>query len=171
MQRTKREMGLMKNVSAEVCGGLMAAIMAAVMGSWQIVVVVCLLFALTLIGNLVTGLLLAFQTNSYSEEKARKAVYKKGGLITGIIVLILVDWMVMGMARSGGITYNIPFFAMILAGYSAVHEFASMLSNIKTLGNHVPAAIQTAAQKAEQALDQGKLPDLADIIGKDGGGK
>lgn len=148
----------------ELGGGLIAAIIAAAMESWQIIVVVFVLYALTLFGNLTTGLLYAQQTNTYSQDKGRQAVYRKAGMLTGIIILVLVDLMVMGMARSSGITYNIPFFACILTGYAAVHELTSMLTNIKKLGNKVPAVIDGAARKAEQALDQGKLPDIADII-------
>lgn len=148
----------------ELGGGLIAAIIAAAMESWQIIVVVFVLYALTLFGNLTTGLLYAQQTNTYSQDKGRQAVYRKAGMLTGIIILVLVDLMVMGMARSSGITYNIPFFACILTGYSATHELTSMLANIKKLGNKVPAVIDGAARKAEQALDQGKLPDIADII-------
>jgi len=148
----------------EAGGGLIAAIFAAAMDSWQIIIVIFILYALTLFGNLATGLLYANQTNSYDQEKGRQAVYRKAGMLTGIIILVLVDLMIMGMARSSGITYNIPFFACILIGYAAVHELTSMLGNIKKLGNKVPAVIDAAAQKAESALDQGKLPDLAGIF-------
>jgi phage-related holin len=150
----------------EMGGGLIAAIIAATMESWQIIVVIFVLYAFTLFGNLATGLLYARQTNTYSEEKGHQAVYKKAGMIIGIVVLVLVDLMIMGMARSSGITYNIPFFACILAGYSAAHELTSMLANIKKLGNKVPGAIEDAAKKAEQALDQGRMPIITDIMKK-----
>ena len=148
----------------EMGGGLLAAIVAAAMSSWQIIVVIFVLYALTLFGNLITGLLYAYQTNTYSFEKGKDAVYKKAGMIVGIVILVMVDLMIMGLARNSGITYNIPFFACILTGYSAVHELTSMLGNIKKLGNKVPAVFDAAAQKAESALDQGKLPDLVEII-------
>lgn len=152
----------------ELGGGLIAAIIAAAMESWQIIVVIFVLYALTLFGNLTTGLLYAHQTNTYSPDKGRQAVYRKAGMLTGIVILVLVDLMVMGMARSSGITYRIPFFACILTGYSAVHELTSMLTNIKKLGNKVPAVIDEAAKKAEEALAQGKLPDLTAILKQEG---
>ncbi len=148
----------------EMGGGLIAAIIAAAVSSWQVIVVIVALYTLTLFGNLITGLLYAHQTGTYDPERGRQAVYRKAGMITGIVILILVDLMIMGMARTSGITYNIPFFACLLTGYAAVHELTSMLGNIKKLGNKVPAAIDAAAQKAEAALDQGKLPDLAGIL-------
>ena len=150
----------------EAGGGLIAAIIAAAMDSWQIIIVIFVLYALTLFGNLATGLLYANQTDTYSQEKGKQAVYRKAGMLVGIIILVLVDLMIMGMARSSGITYNIPFFACILTGYSAVHELTSMLGNIKKLGNKVPAIIDAAAQKAEAALDQGKIPDLTGMFEK-----
>jgi phage-related holin len=148
----------------EVGGSLIAAIIAAAMDSWQIIVAVFVLYAIALFGNLITGLLYAKQTGTYSQKKGEQAVYKKSGMITGIVILILVDVMIMGMARSSGITYNIPFFACLLTGYAAMHELTSMLGNIKKLGNKVPAIIDAAAQKAEAVLDQGKLPDLAGML-------
>lgn len=158
----------MSKHAPELGGGLIAAIIAAVMESWQIIVVIFVLYALTLFGNLATGLLYAHQTNTYSQDKGRQAVYRKAGMLVGIVILILVDLMIMGMARSFGVTYSIPFFACILTGYSAVHELTSMLSNIKKLGNKVPKAIENAANKAEQTLDQGRLPDLTNIIKQEG---
>jgi phage-related holin len=151
----------------ETLGGLIGAIIVGIVASWQIVVVVFVLYALTLMGNLITGLLYANQTKSYNEEIGRQAFYRKAGVITGIIVLIFVDWIIMGIARSTGITYSIPFFASILASYSAAHEIVSMLSNIKKLGGKVPAVIDEAAKRAEEALNQGKIPDLANIIKSD----
>ena len=155
-----------ENISTGVTGGLLGFILAAAIASWQTIVVMVIIYGLALFGNLLTGLLYAKQTNSYSEEKGRQAVYKKAGVIIGILVLFALDLMIMGMARSGGITYNVPFLGCIFAGYSAAHEFASMLQNIKKLGNKVPIAVEEAAKKAEEALDQGNIPNISNIIGK-----
>lgn len=159
-----------ENIATGITGGLLGFILAAAIASWQTIVVVVIIYALALFGNLATGLLYAKQTNSYSEEKGRQAVYKKGGVITGILVLFGLDLMIMGIARSTGITYDVPFLGCIFTGYSAAHEFASMLHNIKKLGNKVPKAIENVAKKAEEALDQGRIPSFKEIIeGKDSG--
>lgn len=153
-----------ENLATGITGGLFGLILAAAMASWQTIVVVAIIYAIGLFANLITGLLYANQTSSYSEEKARHAIYKKGGAITGILSLFALDLMIMGIARSGGVTYNVPFLGSIFAGYNAAHEFASMLENIKKLGNRVPKAIEDIAKKAEDALDQGKLPDIEHIM-------
>jgi len=147
-----------------ISGGLFGLILAAAIASWQTIVVMIILYGLALFGNLITGLLYAKQTNSYSEEKGRQAIYKKAGVITGILVLFALDLIIMGMSRSAGITYDVPFLGCIFTGYSAAHEFASMLQNIKKLGNKVPSVVEEAAKKAEEALDQGKIPDIQNII-------
>jgi len=153
-----------ESVATGITGGLLGFILAAAIASWQTIVVVAIIFSLALFGNLITGLLHAKQTNSYSEEKGRQAIYKKAGVITGILVLFGLDLMIMGIARSAGIIYNVPFLGCIFTGYSAAHEFTSMLQNIKKLGNKVPKAIEDAAKKAEEALDQGKMPDIGEIF-------
>lgn len=156
----------MKENTLNIAGGLFGFIIAAAIASWQTIVVMVILYALALFGNLITGLLYAKQTNSYSEEKGKQAIYKKAGVITGILILFALDLIIMGMARSAEITYNVPFLGCIFAGYSAAHEFASMLQNIKKLGNKVPKAVEEAAKRAEEALDQGKIPDIKEIISK-----
>lgn len=156
----------MKENTINISGGLFGLILAAAIASWQTIVVMVILYGLALFGNLLTGLLYAKQTNSYSEEKAQQAIYKKAGAITGILVLFALDLIIMGMARSFGVTYDVPFLGCIFAGYNAAHEFASMLQNIKKLGNKVPKVVEDAAKKAEEALDQGKIPDITNIIGK-----
>ncbi|HYF75459.1 MAG TPA: phage holin family protein [Candidatus Nitrosocosmicus sp.] len=159
----------MKDTTLSLSGGLFGLIIAAAVASWQTIIVVAVIYSIALFGNLITGLLFAKQTNSYSEEKGKQAVYKKAGVITGIMVLFALDLMIMGMARSGGVTYDVPFLGCIFACYSAAHEFTSMLQNIKKLGNKVPTVIEEAARKAEEALDQGKLPDISNLINRDGG--
>lgn len=160
----------MKEHALNIGGGLFGLILAAAIASWQTIVVMAVIYAVALFGNLITGLLYAKQTNSYSEEKGRQAIYKKAGVITGILVLFALDLIIMGMARFAGITYDVPFLGCIFTGYSAAHEFASMLHNIKKLGNKVPKAIENVAKKAEEALDQGKIPSFKEIIeGKDSG--
>jgi hypothetical protein len=149
-----------------VGGGLFGLIMAAVLVTWQTIIVVAVLYGICLFANLATGLLYAKQSNSYSEEVAKHATYKKLGMAIAIACLFIVDLIIMGLARSAGIVYNIPLLGCILAGYAAVHEFMSMLQNLKKLGNNVPAAIEIAAQKAEEALNQGKIPDLNVVLGK-----
>lgn len=166
MKEKKGANDMKKNITTEITGGLFGFILAAAIASWQTIVVMVILYGLALFGNLITGLLYAKQTNSYSQEKGRQAIYKKAGVITGILVLFALDLMIMGMARSTDITYNVPFLGCIFAGYSAAHEFASMLQNIKKLGNKIPQVVEDAAKKAEKALDQGKIPDISDIIGK-----
>ena len=156
----------MKEHALNISGGLFGLILAAAIASWQTIVVMVILYALALFGNLITGLLYAKQTNSYSEEKGKQAIYKKAGVITGILILFALDLIIMGMARSAEITYNVPFLGCIFAGYSAAHEFASMLQNIKKLGNKVPQVVEEAAKRAEEALDQGKIPDIKEIISK-----
>lgn len=154
-----------ENVASGITGGLFGLILAAAIASWQVIVVVAVIYAVGLFANLLTGLLYAHQTNSYSEDKARHAIYKKGGAIVGILALFALDLLVMGVSRYFGITYDIPFFGAIFAGYNAVHEFRSMLENVKKLGNKVPEAIENVAQKAEEALNQGKIPGLPSING------
>lgn len=152
-----------ENLTTGFAGGLFGLILAAAIASWQTIVVVAIIYAIALFGNLITGLLYAKQTNSYSEEKGRQACYKKAGVITGILVLFALDLMIMGIARSFGVTYDVPFLGCVFAGYSAAHEFASMLQNIKKLGNQVPKIIEDAAKKAEEVLDQGRIPDIGDL--------
>jgi len=77
----------------------------------------------------------------------------------------MLDLLIMGVARYFGLTYNIPFFGAIFTGYNAVHEFKSMIENIKKLGNKVPKVIENVANKAEQALNQGKIPSPPSIGG------
>jgi len=153
-----------ENIATGISGGLFGLILAAAIASWQVIVVVAIIYAIGLFANLATGLLYAHQTNSYSQEKARHAIFKKGGAIVGILALFVLDLLVMGVARYFGITYDIPFFGCIFTGYNAVHEFRSMLENIKKLGNKVPRVIESAADKAGEALDQGKIPDIRDIL-------
>lgn len=154
----------MKENAINISGGLFGLILAAALASWQTIVVMVILYGFCLFGNLITGLLHAKQTNSYSEEKGRQAIYKKAGVITGILVLFVLDLIIMGMSRIIGITYSVPFLGCIFAGYSAAHEFASMLQNIKKLGNKVPKVVEETARRAEETLDQGKIPDISDII-------
>jgi len=153
-----------KNFVTGAAGGLFGLILASAIASWQTIVVVVIIYAVGLFSNLATGLLYAKQTDSYSEEKGRHAIYKKAGAITGILALFALDLMIMGIARSAGVTYSVPFLGCIFAGYNAAHEFASMLQNIKKLGNKVPQAVEDAVNRAEQSLDQGKIPDIREIL-------
>jgi len=154
-----------ENIATGVAGGLFGLILAAAIASWQVIVVVAIIYAVGLFANLTTGLLYAHQTDSYSQEIARHAIYRKGGAIVGILALFMLDLLIMGVARYFGLTYNIPFFGCIFAGYNAVHEYKSMLENIKKLGNKVPQIIENVADKAEQALNQGKIPSPPSIGG------
>jgi len=153
----------MKERAMNIGGGLFGLILAAAIASWQVMVVVAVIYAIGLFANLATGLLYAHQTNSYSEEKARHAIYKKGGAIVGILALFALDLLVMGVAGYFGITYSIPFFGCIFAGYNAVHEYRSMLENTKKLGNKVPQAIDDITKKAEEALNKGQIPRVDDF--------
>jgi len=154
-----------ENITTGVAGGLFGLILAAAIASWQVIVVVAIIYAVGLFANLATGLLHAHQTNSYSQEIARHAIYRKGGAIVGILALFALDLLVMGVARYYGVVYDIPFFGTIFTGYNAVHEFRSMIENIKKLGNKVPKVIENVADKAEQALNQGKIPSPPSIGG------
>jgi len=49
--------------------------------------------------------------------------------------------------------------------YQAMHEFTSMLTNLKKLGNKIPTAIEKAAKKAADDLDRGKIPGLPNFKG------
>jgi len=158
-------MNMKENIATGVAGGLFGLILAAAIASWQVIVVVAIIYAVGLFANLATGLMYAHQTNSYSQEIARHAIYRKGGAIVGILSLFMLDLLIMGVARYFGLTYNIPFFGCIFAGYNAVHEYKSMLENIKKLGNKVPQIIENVADKAEQALNQGKIPSPPSIGG------
>lgn len=143
-------------------GGLIGAIAAAAVGCWQIILVVFVFYGLALFGNLGTGLLYAHQSGTYSQAKARSATYQKAGMILGIIVVAIVDVMLMGLASEGGITYQVPFLACVLAGYAATHEISSMFENLKKLGNRVPKVLEDKVKEASDALNQGKLPTLPD---------
>lgn len=154
-----------ENIATGVAGGLFGLILAAAIASWQVIVVVAIIYAVGLFANLATGLMYAHQTNSYSQEIARHAIYRKGGAIVGILALFMLDLLIMGVARYFGVVYDIPFFGTIFAGYNAVHEFRSMIENIKKLGNKVPKVIENVADKAEQALNQGKIPSPPSIGG------
>ena len=154
-----------ENVASGITGGLFGLILAAAIASWQVIVVVAVIYAVGLFANLLTGLLYAHQTNSYSQEIARHAIYRKGGAIVGILALFMLDLLIMGVARYYGVVYDIPFFGAVFTGYNAVHEFKSMIENIKKLGNKVPKVIENVANKAEQALNQGKIPSPPSIGG------
>jgi len=147
-------------------GGILSAILAAATGAWQIILIVFLLYAITLFGNLLTGLLYARQTKTYSKDKAHESVNKKLAMVIGIAVLALIDIILIGLASQAGIKYTVPILTCILAGYAAVHEFISMLTNIQKLGNKVPTAIKNIAEKAGESLNQGKIPDLSTMVGK-----
>lgn len=153
-----------ENIATGVAGGLFGLILTAAIASWQVIVVVAIIYAVGLFANLTTGLLYAHQTDSYSQEIARHAIYRKGGVIAGILSLFALDLLIMGIARCYGVTYDIPFFGCIFTGYNAVHEYRSMLENIKKLGNKIPKVLEDAANKAGNALDQGKIPDIGDVI-------
>ena len=153
-----------ENIATGVAGGLFGLILAAAIASWQVIVVVATIYAVGLFANLTTGLLYAHQTDSYSQEIARHAIYRKGGAIVGILALFMLDLLIMGVARYYGVVYDIPFFGAIFTSYNAVHEFRSMLENIKKLGNKIPKVLEDAANKAGNALDQGKIPDIGDVI-------
>lgn len=153
-----------------ITGGILSSIIAAACGSWQIILVVFLAYAIALFGNLGTGLMYAHQTGTYSSSKARHATYQKGGMLLGIGVLAFFDLLLMGAARSLlGFEYFVPILATMLAGYSAVHELSSMVENIKRLGNRVPAKLEETLAGAEADLDQGKIPDLKKIVTGSGG--
>ena len=154
-----------ENIATGVAGGLFGLILAAAIASWQVIVVVAIIYAVGLFANLATGLMYAHQTNSYSQEIARHAIYRKGGAIVGILALFMLDLLIMGVARYYGVVYDIPFFGATFTGYNAVHEFKSMIENIKKLGNKVPKVIENVADKAEQALNQGKIPSPPSIGG------
>lgn len=154
-----------ENIATGAAGGLFGLILAAAIASWQVIVVVAIIYAVGLFANLATGLMYAHQTNSYSQEIARHAIYRKGGAIVGILALFMLDLLIMGVARYYGVVYDIPFFGAVFTGYNAVHEFKSMIENIKKLGNKVPKVIENVADKAEQALNQGKIPSPPSIGG------
>lgn len=151
----------------EVSGGLISFVLLSIASSWQTVAIVFSLYVIALAGNLFTGLFCSYQTKTYSSKIANEAIWKKAGVLIGIVVFILVDWIVMGLSRSAGVTYTLPFFACVFAGYNAAHELGSMIANIKKLGNSVPQVIEDAAKKAEDALSQGKMPDLTSITKSD----
>ncbi|HHW47899.1 MAG TPA: hypothetical protein GXX14_04675 [Clostridiaceae bacterium] len=154
-----------ENVSTAVTGGLFGLVLAAIIASWQVIVVVAIIYAIGLFANLVTGLLYAKQTKTYSQEKAEAAIYKKAGAIVSILALFALDLCIMGIAQYFfGLKYNIPFFGCMFTGYNAVHEYKSMIENSKKLGNKSPKIIDNAINKAEEALDQGKMPDLEGIL-------
>ena len=95
-------------------GGLISSILAAAIGCWQIILVVFIFYGLCLFGNLLTGLLYAHQSRTYSRERGRHAVYQKAGMIGGIIVVAILDILLMGLAGQGGITYSVPFLTFLL---------------------------------------------------------
>lgn len=140
-------------------GGILACIWAAAVGSWEVVMVVFCAYALTLFGNLMTGIMYAHQSDTYSSAKAQYAIYQKGAMIGGIIIIAMVEFLLMGTAIFVGFTvYNSPFLVCLLAGYAAVHELSSMISNLKKLGNQIPAKLEDYVKDAEDALNQGKKP-------------
>ena len=149
--------------SIEITGGVISGIIAVAYMSWEIIVVIIALYAVTLFGNLTTGLLYSKQTHTYDKRKAENAVYKKAGMIAGILVMIAVDLFIMGLAKHHHMNYKSPFLSCILSGYASIHEFISMLENLKKLGNKVPTVIKDAARKAEEALNKGHLPAITDI--------
>lgn len=155
-----------EQTSLSVTGGIISSILAAATGAWETILVIFALYALALFGNLVTGLLYAHQTDTYDKKIATKAIYKKGGMIAGIMVLAIIDIILIGLAKTASVPYNVPFLTCLLAGYAGIHELTSMLTNIKKLGNKVPAAIENVAKKAGEALNQGKIPDISILPGK-----
>lgn len=167
----RKENARMKTEQAiGLTGGLISSIIAAACGSWQIIVVVFALYGLALFGNLGTGLLYAKQTGTYSQAKAAYATYKKGGMILGIIVVAGLDIILMGLASQAGITYRVPFMAIVLAGYAATHEVTSMLDNIKRLGNKIPTKLEDTVKAAEDAINQGQIPTLPKMSSAPQGG-
>lgn len=154
----------MSEKSIEVTGGIFGAIIAASVKSWQLIVVLLFLYGLFLLGNLLTGIAYAKQQNEYDEAVAHQAFWRKFGMTMGILIMFIGDLIIVGLASCYGIHYSMPFLSCILAGYAFVHELISMIGNIKKLGNKVPAVIDSAINKAEEALDQGKIPDFTNIL-------
>lgn len=147
-------------------GGIISSILAAATSAWEIIVVVFVLYALALFGNLITGLLHAHQTDSYDKKIAAKAIYRKGAMIAGIMVLAIIDIILIGLAGTVSVPYKVPILTCLLAGYAGIHELTSMLGNIKKVGNKVPSALENVALKAGEALDKGKIPDITVLTGK-----
>lgn len=149
----------------EATGGLFGFIIAAFWGSWQIVIVLLVLYGIFLLCNLITGLLYAFQTNTYDRQIAFKATLRKAGVLIGIFAFMVLDWVLIGLCSSFNIAYKLPFLYAFFTSYQAMHEFTSMLTNLKKLGNKIPTAIEKAAKKAADDLDRGKIPGLPNFKG------
>lgn len=156
-----------EEITTKVTGGLLGLVLAAIVASWEVMVLMAIVYAIGLFANLATGLMYARQSDTYDRKKAEHAIYKKGSAIVGILALFALDMIIMGFAQYFGVKYKLPFFGCAFTGYNAVHEYRSMLENIKKLGNKVPQVVENAAKKAEEALNQGKIPDLSDITKKE----
>ncbi len=155
----------MNEKSIELTGGLIGLIISAFWSSLQIVIVLLALYGIFLLCNLATGLLYAFQTNTYDRQIAAKATLRKAGILVGIFAFMVLDWVLIGLCASFNIAYKLPFLYAFFTSYQAAHELTSMLTNIKKLGNKIPSAIEKAAKKAVDDLDKGKIPGLPDFKG------
>ena len=154
----------------DAAGGIGAAIAAAVLRSWQITVVILALWAICMLANLITGILAAKQAGTYSADIARRAYYKKGGVVILMVVFVLLDWCCLGLAAGVGISYTFPLISSVMIGYQIVHELTSLIDNSKKLGNSVPQFIEKGVSAANDALDKGDISSIGKDIPKDSGG-
>ncbi|MDX1352212.1 MAG: phage holin family protein [Thiomicrorhabdus sp.] len=145
----------------ELSGGIFTAIALSFIGSWQWMVVIFGLYMVTMITNLVTGIMCAKQQKIYDQEIARKATYKKLVMIIAIIMLLIFDVIVMGLIKQTHISilswYTIPWLSTIMMVYQIFHEVASVSENVKKAGNKVPKSLDDAIDKGEEVIDNIKL--------------
>ncbi len=139
-------------------GGIIAAIIAAASGCLEIYLIMFAFYGITLIANVITGVFHANQTNTYSKNIARSAIYKKGGMIIAMILVAIADILLIALSNKFSIPYTSPLLTSIFVGYQIVHEFASTLQNLKKLGNKIPDKVDEIINGAEQSLNDGKIP-------------
>jgi hypothetical protein len=76
-------------------GGLIACIVSVAVGSIELFLVLLTVYSVSLIGNVVTGVLNALKNETYSRVKANHAVYVKMAMIIAIVVVAIMDLLLM----------------------------------------------------------------------------
>lgn len=137
-------------------GGLIACIVSVAVGSIELFLVLLTVYSIALLGNVATGVFNALKTDMYSRVKATHAVYMKMGMIIAIVVVAIMDLLLMGLSKRYNIPYNNPLLTSVFVGYQIVHEFSSMLENIKKLGNKIPSKLEDVVKDIEDRLDKGE---------------
>ena len=105
----------------------------------------------------ITGTLAAMRRGEWSSQAARDGLWRKGGMITAVLVAALGDVMLGMLLHHLPTTLPIPYSVLltpvVLAWYSLT-ELGSIAENAVALGAAVPGWLQKLLKVSAQAMDQ-----------------